>query len=237
MLNIAIIGASGAIGGAFVEEFAKRSDVNCIYAFSRSSLEFENAKVKSFVVDFENEESISQAAIFASDNSSIDFVIVATGMLHGDGIKPEKSIRDLNKSSLLEIYNVNAVIPALLAKHFLPKLNKGSRAVFACISARVGSISENQLGGWHAYRAAKVALNMLLKNCAIELGRSNKNAVVVALHPGTVDSKLSKPFHAGYQNKIYSPHEAVQNMLKVIDGLTPENSGGFFAYDGTKIEF
>lgn len=237
MLNVVVIGTSGAIGGAFVKELAERENVGSVFAFSRNLTTFENQKIISNKIDFENEESIANCVLIASEKTPIDFVVVATGMLHSEEIKPEKSIRDLKKANMLEIYHVNAVIPAMVAKHFLPKLNKNNKVVFACISAKVGSISDNNLGGWHSYRAAKVALNMLLKNCAIELGRSNKNAVVVSLHPGTVDSKLSKPFHAGYQNKIYSPQESVQNMLKVIDGLTPQNSGEFFAYDGTKIPF
>ena len=235
MLNVAIIGSSGAIGGAFVEEFAKRNDVGSIFAFSRTAVNFENEKIISNTIDFENEDSILQCANLASEKLPIDLVIVATGMLHNEHIKPEKSIRDLSKNNLLEVYNANTVVPAIIAKYFLPKLNKNSKSVFACLSAKVASISENTIGGWHAYRASKVALNMILKNCAIELARSNKNGIIASLHPATVDSKLSKPFHAGYQNKIYTPQEAVLNMISVIEKLTPQDSGDFFSHDGTKI--
>ncbi|NCQ64500.1 MAG: SDR family oxidoreductase, partial [Alphaproteobacteria bacterium] len=128
--------------------------------------------------------------------------------------------------------------PALIAKHFLPLLPRDRRSVFAALSARVGSISDNGIGGWHSYRASKAALNMLVRNYAIELGRTHKHAVCVALHPGTVDTALSQPFQSNLpEGQLTAPAEAAGNLLRVIDGLTPEDSGHLFDWAGERVEF
>lgn len=124
----------------------------------------------------------------------------------------------------------------MVAKHFLPKLAKDQRAVFAALSARVGSISDNQLGGWYSYRASKAALNMIIKNLSIEMKMRYKQAIIVGLHPGTVDSRLSKPFQANVPaGKLFTADYAVAKMLEVINTLTPENSGKYYAWDGKEI--
>lgn len=126
----------------------------------------------------------------------------------------------------------------MVAKYFVPKLNKNSRTIFAAISARVGSITDNKKGGWYSYRASKAALNMIIKNLSIETSRTNPKAIVTMLHPGTIDSRLSAPFHNSVMPEtIFSPEESVVKMLKVIDSLTPEDSGKFFSWDGKQIEF
>jgi NAD(P)-dependent dehydrogenase (short-subunit alcohol dehydrogenase family) len=162
-LNITIIGASGSLGSEFVSQLAKDKEVKSIFAFSRSEIEFNSHKVESHFIDIEDEESIKTAANKASKDKNIDMVIVATGMLHDHDINPEKSLRELSKEKFTQLFSINTIAPAIIAKHFLPKLNKNSKSIFAALSARVGSITDNKLGGWYSYRASKAALNMVLK--------------------------------------------------------------------------
>ena len=158
----------------------------------------------------------------------------ASGFLHGGRFQPEKSWRDLDPAHLAHNFAVNAIGPALLMKHFLPLLPRNGKAVFATLSAKVGSIGDNQLGGWYGYRAAKAALNQLVHTAAIELKRSRPQAICVALHPGTVDTHLSAPFSkAGLA--VRPPEEAASDLLAVIDGLKPEQTGGFFDYRGDSL--
>ena len=199
---------------------------------------FTGKNKQSFFIDIEDEESIKSAANKASKDVKIDMVIVATGMLHDANINPEKSLRDLSKEKFHQLFSINTIAPAIIAKHFLPKLNKDSKSIFAALSARVGSISDNQLGGWYSYRASKSALNMVLKNASIEIGRSNKTAIVVGLHPGTVDSELSKPFqNAVSKEKLFTAKYSVQKLLEVMDSLTPSDSGDILDFNRIKIDF
>ena len=237
-LNIAIIGASGSLGGEFVKQLAAEESVSSVFAFSRSKTDFSNDKIASHFLDIEDETSIQNAATIISKDVKFDMVIVATGMLHDHDIKPEKSIRDLSKNKFQQLFNINTIAPAMIVKHFMPKLNRERQAVFAVISARVGSISDNKLGGWYAYRASKAALNMILKNASIEIKRSNKNAIIIGLHPGTVDSNLSKPFQSAVSTqKLFTAEYSVQKMLDVVKDLTPLDSGNVVDFKGIKIEF
>ena len=163
--------------------------------------------------------------------------MVTTGVLHlGADIQPEKSLRDLSADKFHAIFAANTIFPALAAKHFLPLLHRDKRSVFAALSARVGSISDNRLGGWYAYRASKAALNMIIKNAAIEIERRHKQAIVVGLHPGTVDSDLSKPFQSNVQqNKLFTPAFSAASLLDVVDRLTLDDSGKCFAWNGQEI--
>ena len=161
-------------------------------------------------------------------------MLVATGLLHRTGIQPEKSIRELNAASLTDMFAVNTIGPALVLKHFLPLLARDGRAVLAALSARVGSIGDNQLGGWYSYRASKAALNQMLHTAAVELRRSHRHAICVALHPGTVNTPLSAPFSkAGLE--VQDPDLAAERLLNVIAGLTPEDSGRFFDHRGEPV--
>ncbi len=235
-MNVAIIGANGAIGSAFIELLAARSDVTHIHAFSRHLKQESTPKVNFYALDLTDEHAMAQAAAKSTVNGPLDIVIVATGILHTDDIKPEKSLRDLSAAKFQHIYTVNTIIPSLLAKHFLPRLHKDKRAVFAALSARVGSISDNYLGGWYAYRASKAALNMMIRNASIEMARRSKEMIVVGLHPGTVDSALSQPFQDRVaEGHLFSPAYSVAQMMTVIDGLRPADSGKCFAYDGEII--
>ena len=164
-------------------------------------------------------------------------MIVATGILFDGNITPEKSLRELSAKKFLRLFEVNTILPALIAKHFLPKLNKQDRSIFAAISARVGSVSDNKLGGWYSYRASKSGLNMIIKNAAIEINRQNKNAIIVGLHPGTVDSNLSKPFQGNVPDgKLFTPDYSVKRLLHVLGNLTPESSGRCFSWDGKEVQ-
>lgn len=235
-LNIVVIGASGSLGSEFVNQLSKDEKVRSIFAFSRSKTEFSHKKVESYFIDIEDEESIKSASDKVSKD--IDVVIVATGMLHDQNINPEKSLRDLSKEKFYQLFSVNTIAPAIIAKYFLPKLNKNSKSIFAALGARVGSIQDNKLGGWYSYRASKSALNMILKNASIEIGRSNKKAIIVTLHPGTVDSKLSKPFqNAVSKEKLFTARYSVQKLLEVMDSLTTLDSGCVLDFNCIKIDF
>jgi NAD(P)-dependent dehydrogenase (short-subunit alcohol dehydrogenase family) len=198
-----------------------------VFGFSRNG---------THTIDYACEISIAAAAARAAESKPLDLVIVATGLLHQGELQPEKSLRDLSADKFARIFSANTITPALIAKYFIPKLNKTEPAVFAVLSARVGSISDNQLGGWYAYRASKAALNMVIKNAAIEVGRKNKQAIIVGLHPGTVASDLSKPFQAKVaEGKLFTPAFAAANLLAVIAGLTAAHTGKCIAWDGQEI--
>jgi NAD(P)-dependent dehydrogenase (short-subunit alcohol dehydrogenase family) len=220
-MNVAVIGSSGALGSAFVRRLAASDPNASIHAFSR-----QQAQV-----------SIQTAAAIASEQAALDLVIVATGILQEGETKPEKSLSELSSEKFHQLFEINAVLPALVAKHFIPQLNKDSRSLFAALSARVGSISDNQLGGWYAYRASKAALNMIIKTSAIETRRRNKQAIIVGLHPGTVDSNLTKPFqHNIPEGELFTADFSVEKLLQVLENLKQEQSGLFFAWDGEEIQ-
>ena len=235
--NIAIIGSSGAIGSAFLKQLSQLQPQATIHTFSRSVSEYKNNNIKHYMMDYHDEDSIAHTASLASQNIQFDMILVTTGILHHDDVMPEKSLQDISTEKFNTIFSANTIFPALIAKYFLPHIVKSNRTLFAALSARVGSISDNHIGGWYAYRASKAALNMIIKNIAIEMSRRYKNAIIVGLHPGTVDSKLSKPFQ-GYvkEGKLFSPEYSVQQLLSVLDNLTPENSGKCFAWDGQEIK-
>ncbi|MHA2937163.1 SDR family NAD(P)-dependent oxidoreductase [Vibrio sp. RC27] len=235
--TIAIIGSSGAIGKAFTQLVIENYPMAVVHTFSRYPSASTHQRVLAHQIDYSSEQSIATAAEIASKHRKLDLVFVATGLLHNDTLAPEKALKDITSENLTKIFHANTVTPALIAKHFLPKLNKSDRSIFAAISARVGSISDNQLGGWYSYRASKSALNMIIKSASIEMGRSNKNAIIVGVHPGTVDSSLSKPFQKNVQQgKLFSPAYSAERLLDVLNNLSHEHSGGCFAWDGKEIQ-
>lgn len=231
--NIAIVGGSGAIGYALLEQLANTYPAATIHAFSRSPIIDIPPHVTWHTLADYSEDSLHEAASYVND---VDLVLVATGMLHSDTLSPEKSLRDLSANAFEQLFMANTIVPALAAKHFLPKLVRNKRALFAALSARVGSISDNRLGGWYSYRAAKAALNMVIKNAAIETARRHKQAIVVGLHPGTVDSPLSEPFQARVaEGQLFTAQVSAQYLLNVLGTLTPASSGKCFAWDGKEI--
>lgn len=226
-----VIGASGGIGGAFEAALIDEGAFKTVHGFARS-------RVGSQHLDLLDEASIAMAAACVAKGAPPNLVIVATGLLHTADHGPEKALRDLDPSWLAHVYAVNAIGPALVAKHFLPIMPKGERTVFAVLSARVGSISDNQLGGWHGYRASKVALNMPVRNLAIEERRRNARGIVVALHPGTVDTALSRPFQGNVQTRrLFDPERAALQLLDVIEDLKMPDSGKLFDYEGKEVAF
>jgi NAD(P)-dependent dehydrogenase (short-subunit alcohol dehydrogenase family) len=237
--NIAIVGSSGGIGSAFVRQLTLQPGNGSLLAFSRSGQPETSPGVTGLFIDITSEGSIQAAAQRAAAAGPLDLVIVASGLLHrGEKLTPEKSMRELDADKLIEVMRVNAIGPALVAKHFLPLLRRDRKTVFAALSARVGSIADNRLGGWAAYRGSKAALNMLLRTLAIEHARKRPESVVVALHPGTVATALSEPFVGKLSNeRLFTPDQSAAYLLGVIDGLAPADTGGFFAWDGKAIEF
>ncbi|MFM9978592.1 MAG: SDR family NAD(P)-dependent oxidoreductase [Sphingomonadaceae bacterium] len=184
-------------------------------------------------VDPTDEASIARAA---ATLDRVDLAIVTTGMLHDTEQRPERALKELDPAMLARSFAINAIAPAIVAKHLIPKFPRDDRAVFAVLGARVGSIGDNRTGGWHGYRASKAALVMLVKSIAIEVARTRPHAIVVTLHPGTVDTALSKPFQANVApEKLFTPAHAAERLLAVIAALTPADSGGHFAWDGTRI--
>lgn len=186
-------------------------------------------------IDPTDERTLVRAAA-ELDGPMLASVFVTTGMLHDDRQRPERSWRDLDRTTLERSFLVNTIAPALVAKHVLPRLPRDRRAVFAVMGARVGSIGDNRTGGWHGYRASKAALAMLVRTLAIELRRTHPLAVCVALHPGTVDTAMSKPFQRGVaDDRLFTPDFAAERLIAVADSLTPADSGGHFAWDGARI--
>ncbi|MEM9683617.1 MAG: SDR family NAD(P)-dependent oxidoreductase [Pseudomonadota bacterium] len=236
-LNVAVIGSSGGIGGALVHALSGCAGVDRLYALSRDGAEPSDNRVIGLRLDVLDEGAIeSAAARIREDGISLNLVIVASGILHDSGLSPEKTWRAVTRDSMETTFQVNTVGPALVAKHFLPLLASDGKAAFAALSARVGSIEDNRLGGWHSYRASKAALNMMVKTLSVELARRQPNAICVALHPGTVDTDLSRPFQSSVpQGNLFTPAQAARNLLQTLDGLGTGDSGHHFAWDGTRI--
>ncbi len=230
-----VVGGNGGIGRALVAHLLARGGWAHVHALSRSSTEVP-PDAQGGRIDVIDEASI--AAAMGSIEGELDLVVVASGRLQGEGVSPERSFNALDADALTRSFQVNAVGPALVAKHVLPRFPKDRPATFAVLSARVGSIEDNQLGGWYGYRASKAALNMLVRTLAVELARTRPQAVCVALHPGTVDTALSRPFQRNVAaDKLFTPAHSATRLLDVIEGLGPKDSGGFYAYDGTRIPF
>lgn len=223
--RIAVVIGTGGIGGALAEALRSAAEYDEVVVLGRRSTP---------ALDLLDEASIAAAARWLAARGAPELVIDATGILHGPAMAPEKSWRELDPATLAQAFAINAIGPALLMKHFLPLLPRDRRAVFATLSAKVGSIGDNRLGGWYAYRASKAALNQLVRTASIELRRGRPQAICVALHPGTVDTGLSAPFaKSGLQ--VQAPALAAQRLLTVLGGLKAEDSGQFFDYRGERL--
>ena len=228
-----VFGASGGVGAALCETLAERG--TRVWAGSRTGPAA--GAGEGFAFDLEDEGTIADAAN-AVRSDPPDAIIVATGVLTlPDGTGPERSLKQVDPAAMARIFAINTIGPALIAKHFAPLLARRERGVFAVLSARVGSIGDNRLGGWHSYRASKAALNMLVCNWSIELARTHPEAVVCALHPGTVDTRLSRPFQANVpEGQLFTPRRSARALIDVMENLTPENSGDAFDWQGKRIE-
>ncbi len=221
-----VAGSTGGIGASVVAHLD--NDPNCgeVISLSRGT---------DPAIDFADEATILRAAQSVSNDGEIHLFFCATGFLSDEETSPEKSLREIDPASMARLFCINSIGPALLMKHFCPLMSRRQRSIFAAVSARVGSISDNALGGWYSYRASKAALNMLIKGAAIELARNRDQSICVGLHPGTVDTGLSSPFVKG--RKVQQPGQSAKAMLKVLDSLSPVNSGQLFAYDGSRIDW
>jgi NAD(P)-dependent dehydrogenase (short-subunit alcohol dehydrogenase family) len=218
-----VIGAGGSIGAAFVERL--RADPHCaaVHALGRHT---------DPPLDYGDEPGIAQAAQRLRQAGPFHLVVVASGLLHSPTARPEKRLADLSMAAMEEVFRVNTFGPALVLRHFAPLLDR-QRSLMALLSAKVGSIGDNRLGGWYSYRASKAALNMMVKTAAIEIRRTHPGAILAALHPGTVASALSRPFRGDEIGR--SPADAVEAMLRALDTLAPEDSGCFLAWDGERL--
>lgn len=216
-----VFGASGGIGGAVADALDAEPHVMRVFRLGRQGTP---------VLDIQNEDTIAAAAEHVSRLSEPPRLLFdATGVLHGEGLSPEKSWKHLDPEAMAEAFAINATGPALLIKHFMPLMPRSGKAVFATLSARVGSIGDNRFGGWYAYRASKAALNQIVRTAAVELGRRRPEAVCAALHPGTVDTDLTAPFHKTGLT-VRTPAQAADRLLDVVDRMTPAHSGGFYDY-------
>ncbi len=234
-----VIGTRGGLGAALYQQLRSDPRFRQVLAAGRrvDSTRSADADI-DLDIDLTVESRVATAASqvhkLMQTGLPLRLVIDATGFLHGHGFAPEKSWRDLDAAHMAHAFAVNAIGPALLMKHFLPLLPRSGKSVFATLSAKVGSIGDNRLGGWYSYRASKAALNQLVHTAAIELARQKPQAICVALHPGTVDTPLSSGFaKAGLE--IQTPETATARLLKVIDGLTAAQNGGFFNHHGEPL--
>lgn len=235
-LRVVVVGASGGIGAALVDRLAISGQVARVHALSRQGKSHPSPKVANLTFDFTDEASIEAAAQALAEVGPLDVVIVATGLLQGGGIAPEKNLRALSIEGFEKSFLINTVGPAMTAKYFLPLMRRDGKAVFAALSARVGSISDNRIGGWYAYRASKAALNMAIKTLSIEMGRRFKELVIIGLHPGTVDTDLSKPFQGNVpEGKLFTPDYSAEKLLTVIDNVTPADSGHLLDWSGETV--
>lgn len=217
-----VVGASGGIGSALAGQLENQGTQ--VHRLSRGDL------------DLTDEVSIQTAASVLGEDGPLDLILVATGYLHTGGEGPEKDWRYLSADELAHNFAINATGPALVAKHFLPLLPDGERGGFAALSARVGSISDNRLGGWYSYRASKAALNMIIRTLSVELARKKPDAFCVALHPGTVETNLSQPFRRNVPDgKLFTPAYSAEKLLGVLSSLGPGQSGRCFDWAGAEI--
>ena len=217
-----VIGASGALGAAFCELLNEDPRCSVVRELGRNSAPG---------LDLEKPDSIASAAAELAEEAPYQLILHAAGLLHREDIKPEKSYTSIEADALQAMFQVNTLGPALILRHFLPLLD--ARGAMAVLSAKVGSIGDNRLGGWYAYRASKAALNMLIKTAAIELARTRPQTRLLSLHPGTVISGLSQPFKGASAARPASL--AARELLSLIDRLAPADSGNFFAYNGERL--
>ena len=233
--NILIAGSTGAIGMEFTRFYSDDPNVEKIVTLSRKKNDSIHKKIQSIEVDYNKEETFENLEKIL-ELESISTIIIATGILHTDQIKPEKSIDGIKFESLKKVFQANVFGPILLVKKLMPLIKKSQGVKIVFLTARVGSISDNELGGWYSYRSSKSALNMMISNLSIELGRANKEHIAIGIHPGTVKSNLSEPFLKHVKHNIFSPRESVELMTQVISKISQKDSGKCFDFSGKVIE-
>ncbi len=236
-----VVGASRGIGLEFVRQLLASNSVDRVYATYRSPeaelLKISDTRLRCLPMDITDEAQIAAAVKeIQAETAVLHTVINCVGVLHEGTMQPEKSLRHINSDQLVRYFQVNSIGAVLLAKHIQPLLKHRERAILATISAKVGSIGDNQLGGWYGYRASKAALNMLMRTTALEYKRTCPQAIVVTLHPGTTDTQLSRPFQRNVPpEKLFSVELTVKQLLQVLDQLQESDSGEFFSWDGNRL--
>jgi len=233
----AVIFGAGGIGKALTERLVDRPEISQVWSVSRRPPEFHHPKLVYRQMNPADEGAlITLVGELKDSGHALQLAIVTNGVLQDAITAPEKSWKALDPAGLAHVFAVNTILPAIIAKHILPVLSREDRSVFAALSARVGSIADNRLGGWYGYRASKAALNQIIHTLAIELARTHPKALCVALHPGTVETALSEPFSPAGRARL-SPKASAEALLKVLAGLEAKDSGGFFGWDGQAIPF
>ncbi len=233
MKHVLVVGAGGGLGQALVTHYLNEGVL--VTAWSRREAPFMHENLQWRVVGGYAPEQLEAETEQLND---LDGVISTLGMLHNDDFMPEKHLGAVNAKQLRHSFEVNAILPILLLEQVLPKLPRKKSAFWVQLSAKVGSITDNYLGGWYSYRASKAALNMLLKTASIELGRSHKQLIIAAIHPGTTDTQLSAPFQERLPaDKLYTPELSAQRIAQVIENLTTEQSGKLLHWDGTELPY
>ncbi|MEZ9679626.1 SDR family oxidoreductase [Vibrio splendidus] len=240
-LHILVVGGSGGIGFAVVKHLLSELsrfdflDVHVDATYHSQQPELENSRLNWHKVDATNEADIEQ---LSKQFEKLDWLINCVGMLHTPDLGPEKNLSSIDPEFFLKNISVNTLPSLLLAKHFTPILRTSDNPKFAVVSAKVGSISDNRLGGWYSYRSSKAALNMFIKTMSIEWQRTIKKGTVLALHPGTTDSALSKPFQTNVpEGKLFDSSYVAHQLVDIIRTATPDNSGHFYAYDGEQLSW
>jgi NAD(P)-dependent dehydrogenase (short-subunit alcohol dehydrogenase family) len=232
--GLGVVVGGGGLGLAFVRAMRADPAFGRVILIARRTVDVPGAEV--LIADILDEAALDRAAEAVAAAGAPTRVLVASGVLHGPEILPEKSMRSMTAEALTEVLRVNAVGPALVARRLLPLMARNRPSAFAALSARVGSIGDNRLGGWHGYRASKAALNMLIRTLAVEHRRTHPLGVCVALHPGTVDTTLSAPFQRGVApERLFTPERSAAALMGVLDALGPEATGGFYGWDGAEI--
>ena len=234
--TIVIIGVSGAIGSALLKLYCADQSNN-VFGFARQKYtESYYFNLTEDQIDILDEDSIDLLVKRYFSQIKIDILIIATGLLHTNKILPEKSLRDVSLEKFQTIFAANTAGPALILKYFSKLLPNDRIGIVAVISARVGSISDNRLGGWYSYRASKAALNMVIKNASIEVRRKFPQGIIVGLHPGTVMSKLSKPFQGNIpKEKLFSSNYAASKLKRVVEKLELDDNGKCLDFNGDEI--
>lgn len=239
--TVLIVGASQGIGLEFVRQFLQTNRVDLVYATYRNPqselLAISDPRLRCLPMDITEEAQIKTVVQkIQTETAALHYVINCVGVLHEGAMQPEKSLRQLNAEQLLRYFQVNSIGAVLLAKHVQPLLKHCERAILATFSAKIGSISDNYLGGWYGYRASKAALNMFMRTTAIEYKRTCPRAIVVTLHPGTTDTRLSRPFQRNVPpEKLFPVVRTVRQLLTVLDQLQESDSGEFFSWDGSRL--
>ncbi|MEM6596682.1 MAG: SDR family NAD(P)-dependent oxidoreductase [Cyanobacteria bacterium P01_C01_bin.69] len=244
--NALVVGATQGIGLEFIRQVLQDERMDHVFATYRS----QETAAQLFALAEQYAERLHCIPMDITDESQIEtgilqiraiapnlhFVINCVGLLHNEQQQPEKALRQLNTENLLNYFQINSIGPALIAKHVMPLLRHKEPSLLATISAKIGSIGDNRIGGWYGYRASKAALNMFLKTASIEYRRRSPNTTIVMLHPGTTDTGLSKPFQRGVPpEKLFSTEKTVSQLMAVLSDIKPEDSGEFFSWDGSRL--